>query len=528
MNQDFKNALWATANKLRGSVDPSDYKYPVLGLIFLKYVSNAFTARREYLEEAFADSSNEDLYLRHEDSRVVALENRDYYTMANVLWVPEKARWPFIQANAKQPKIAVLLDEAMGLVEEENPKLDGLLPKVYVKTVLEPNTIGSLIDLVATIEFDPADGGDVLGDVYEYFLGNFAGSEGKNAGEFYTSSSIVNVLVEVLAPHKGKLYDPACGAGGMFVSSKKFVQRHGGKSSDISIYGQERNPNTWKIAAMNLAIRGLDFNLGDSSGDTFSADKHPNLRADYILMNPPFGKDSEWPRAALIKDPRWKYGIPPEKPAHFAWLQHALHHLSNKGQAGIVMPNGTLTTGSGGEGSIRQKMIEDDVVECIVALPPQLFLNTPIPCCLWFFAKDKTKNGRDRTGEVLFIDARKFGFMQTIKNRMFSEADIEKIAQTVHLWREDIDRLEVAEGDEVLTYADVPGFCKAATLDEIQGHGYVLSPGRYTGSEEVEDDGEVFEEKLGELIGELKGLFGRSDVLRADVSKCLRGLGYEL
>lgn len=527
MNQDFKNALWGTANALRGSVDPSDYKYPVLGLIFLKYASESFAARRKALEKAFSDP-NDDLYLKDPEARVSFLEDRNYYVMENVLWVPERARWPFIQANAKQPNIAVLLDEAMGLLEADNPKLDGLLPKVYVRTVLEQNTLGSLIDLVASINFDAKDGGDVLGDVYEYFLGNFAGAEGRNAGEFFTTKPIVSVIVEVLAPRKGKLYDGACGAGGMFVSGKRYALSHGSTARDISIYGQERNPNTWKLAAMNLAIRGLDFNLGESHGDTFSADKHPNLKADYIFMNPPFGKDSEWPRDALLSDPRWVYGIPPAKPAHFAWLQHAVHHLSNKGQCGIVMPNGTLTTTSGGEDAIRQKMVEDDVVECIVALPGQLFLNTQIPCCIWFLAKDKTKNGRDRTGEVLFIDARKLGYMKSRVNRDLSEEDIQKIAQTVHLWREDDDRLPVPEGQEAPVYQDIPGFCKSATLEEIQGHGYVLSPGRYTGSEETEDDDEAFKEKLDELVGELKGLFGRSDELRVEVKNGLKELGYEL
>jgi type I restriction enzyme M protein len=279
---------------------------------------------------------------------------------------------------------------------------------------------------------------------------------------------------------------------------------------------------------MNLAIRGLDFNLGDAPGDTFAADKHPTLKADYIKMNPPFGQNSEWPRDSLLDDPRWVYGVPPAKPAHFAWLQHALHHLSNKGQAGIVMPNGTLTTTSGGEDTIRQKMVEDDVVECIVSLPGQLFLNTQIPCCLWFLAKDKTKNGRARKGEVLFIDARKLGFLKNRVNRELSEEDVQKIAQTVHLWREDKDRAEVPEGTEVPVYADIPGFCKSATLEEIASHGYVLSPGRYTGSEEVADDDDSFKERLDEIVGELKGLFGRSDALRVEVKKGMKELGYEL
>ena len=526
MNQDFKNALWASANKLRGSVDPSDYKYPVLGLIFLKYVSDAFAARQDEIRAGHLD---DDMFVEDESSRIAALAVRDSYLMKNVLFIPEKARWDFLQGRAKQPNIALLLDEAMGLIEDENPKLAGLLPKVYVKTVLEANTLGSLIDQVATVDFgDPEHGGDILGDVYEYFLGNFAGAEGKNAGEFFTPKPIVSVIVEVLAPRKGKLYDASCGAGGMFVSGKRYALAHGGTARDISVYGQERNPNTWKLAAMNLAIRGLDFELGDAPADTFSSDQHPRLKADYILMNPPFGQNSEWPRDTLVNDPRWAYGIPPAKPAHFAWLQHALYHMSNKGQCGMVMPNGTLTTTSGGEDAIRQKMVEGDVVECIVALPSQLFLNTPIPCCIWFLAKDKTRNGRDRTGEVLFIDARKLGYMVSRTNRTLSEEDIQKIAQTVHLWREDDDRLPVPEGEEAPVYEDIPGFCKSAFLEEIQGHGYILSPGRYAGSEEVEDNDEVFKEKLDEIVGELKGLFGRSEALRTEVKKGLTGLGYDL
>lgn len=527
MNQDFKNALWATANKLRGSVDPSDYKYPVLGLIFLKYVSESFVTRQLELAEAFADPSNE-FYLEDESLRLVELEERDYYRATNTFWIPESARWSFIQANAKQSNIAVLLDDAMRLVEEDNPKLANLLPKVYVRTTLEQNTLGTLIDLVASIDFGQGEHkGDVLGDVYEYFLGNFAGAEGKNAGEFYTTSSIVNVIVEVLAPKKGKLYDPACGAGGMFVSTKKFSTAHGGRVADLSIYGQERNPNTWKIAAMNLAIRGLDFNLGQKPGDTFTEDQHPDLKADYILMNPPFGAGTEWSKEVLTNDPRWAYGIPPAKPAHFAWLQHALYHMGSKGQAGIVMPNGTLTTTQGGEDTIRQRMIEDDVVECIIALPGQLFLNTQIPCCLWFLAKDKTKNGRDRRSETLFIDARKMGYLKDRVNRTFTEEDVQKIAQTVHQWREDEDRLQATEGQESLVYVDIPGFCKSVCTEEIKEKGFVLSPGRYCGSEEVEDDEEAFAERMDDLVGQLRNLFAKSDELRVQVKAGLKELGYE-
>lgn len=528
MNADFKKTLWDTANKLRGAVDPADYKYPVLGLIFLKYVSDAFENQREILLANIADPQHPD-YEEDEDSRLEELEIRDNYTENNIFWVPEKARWSFIQANAKQPDIATKLDEAMTLIEKDNPKLSGLLPKVYVRTHLEANTIGSLIDLVATIEFGKGEhAGDILGDVYEYFLGNFAGSEGKNAGEFYTTKPIVKVLVEVMAPTKGRIYDPACGAGGMFVSSGKFTAGHGGKVSDMSIYGQERNPATWRLAAMNLTIRGLEFNLGKANGDTFTNDQHPGLKADYVLMNPPFGQNTEWSKDKLESDPRWVYGIPPAKPANYAWMQHALSKLSAQGQAGIVMPNGTLTTSSGGEDSIRQKMVEADVVEVIVAMPGQLFLNTGIPCCLWFLTKDKTKHGRARKGEVLFIDARKLGYMVNRVNRDLSDEDVQKIAQTVHLWRQSEHVLPVAEGTEAPVYQDIPGFCKSATFKEIQEKGFVLSPGRYCGSEEVDDDDEAFAERMDGLVGQLKDLFAKSDELRVQVKAGLKELGYEL
>lgn len=527
MNQDFKKALWDTANALRGAVDASDYKYPVLGLIFLKYISDAFHARRAAIEAAVSDPSSDD-YRAKPAHRAAALNDKTEYTKDHVLWMPDAARWQFLQDNSRQVDIAVKLDAAMSDVEAANSTLAGRLPKVYVGSGLDVSIIGRLIDEVSKIVFDDKDGGDVIGDVYEYFLGNFAGSEGKRAGEFYTTKSIVNVLVAVLAPKRGKLYDPACGAGGMFVSSKKYLLAHKGSASDFSVYGQEYNPNTWRLAAMNLAIRGMEFNLGATNGDTFSANQHPDLKADYIFMNPPFGANSAWPRDALSEDPRWVYGIPPEKPAHFAWLQHALHHLADQGQAGIVMPNGTLTTQSGGEGAIRQKMVEADVVECIISLPGQLFHNTSIPCCLWFFAKDKTANGRARKGEVLFIDARKMGFLKDRVHREFTEEDVQQIEQTVHLWREDVDRLPAADGEVAPVYQDIPGFCKVATLADIAAQGFVLSPGRYTGSEEVEEDDEAFKEKLDSLVSDLQGLFGKGDALRVEVRAGLKGLGYDL
>jgi len=516
MNQDVKKTLWATADKLRSNMDAAEYKHIVLGLIFLKYVSDAFQERREYLEKQFA-SAVSDFYLP-EDLRESALEERDYYTMANVFWMPEESRWETIRNKAKRSDIGKVVDDALIAIEADNPRLKNILDKRFARAQLEPGRLGELIDLVSTVGFGLKDKAkDVLGEVYEYFLGQFASAEGKKGGQFYTPASVVRILVAILAPHKGKLYDPCCGSGGMFVQSEKFLEAHGGKFGDISIYGQESNPTTWRLVAMNLAIRGLDFNLGLEPADTFHRDQHPDLKADYTLANPPFNI-SDWGLDKLLADPRWTFGVPPAGNANYGWLQHILSHMSNRGQAGVVLANGSMSSNQNNEGAIRKAMLEGDVVECMVALPPQLFLNTQIPACLWFLAKDKTKNGRDRRGEVLFIDARKMGRMESRVYRVFDEEDIEKIARTVHAWREN------GETDEA--YADMPGFCRSVKLAEIAEHGYVLTPGRYVGAEEVEDDDEAFADKMEMLTAKLAEQLEKGQELDAVIRERLGRLGY--
>ncbi|MBS0176881.1 MAG: SAM-dependent DNA methyltransferase, partial [Nitrospira sp.] len=474
MNQDLKKTLWAAADKLRSSMDAAEYKHIVLGLIFLKYISDAFDERRDELEVAFADEAH-DVHLPDVADRAEALEERDYYTMANVFWVPAAARWEAIRANAKQADIGTRIDQALDAIEADNPRLKGILDKRFGRAQLEPGKLGELIDLISTIGFTSSEGHhakDLLGEVYEYFLGQFASAEGKKGGQFYTPASVVKVLVEVLAPHKGKVYDPCCGSGGMFVQSEKFIESHGGKFGDISIYGQEANPTTWRLVAMNLAIRGMDFNLGKEPADTFHRDQHPDLRADYVLANPPFNI-SDWGGDRLLDDKRWGHGTPPAGNANYAWLQHILHHLGPRGTAGVVLANGSMSSNQNNEGVIRKAMVEADVVEVMVALPPQLFFNTQIPACLWFLTRDKSKGGRDRRGEVLFIDARKLGRMETRVNRVFDDEDVDRIAGTVHRWRGD------CEAGTGVAYADVPGFCRAVKLAEIAEHGHVLTPGRY-------------------------------------------------
>lgn len=528
MNQDLKRTLWAAADKLRSSMDAAEYKHIVLGLIFLKYISDAFDERRAQLETAFSDESD-DLYLPDEADRAEALEERDYYTMANVFWVPEAARWEAIRAQAKQAKIGVRIDAALEAIEADNPRLKGILDKRFGRTQLEPGKLGELVDLISSVGF--AEGHrakDLLGEVYEYFLGQFATAEGKKGGQFYTPASVVKVLVEVLAPHQGRVYDPCCGSGGMFVQSEKFIEAHGGKADDISIYGQEANPTTWRLVAMNLAIRGFAADLGKEPADTFHRDQHPDLRADYVLANPPFNI-SDWGGERLFEDRRWSYGTPPAGNANYAWLQHILHHLSPRGQAGVVLANGSMSTSQSGEGDIRRAMVEADVVDVMVALPPQLFFNTAIPACLWFLAKDKSgaalpgrKRGRDRRGEILFIDARKLGRMETRVVRAFDDEDIARIASTVHRWRAD------GEDGTDEQYADVPGFCRAVKVGEVAEHGHVLTPGRYVGAEETEDDDEAFEEKMEQLTEQLAEQMAKGAELDAVIREKLGGLGYVL
>ncbi|MBI5333872.1 MAG: SAM-dependent DNA methyltransferase [Burkholderiales bacterium] len=530
MNQDLKKTLWAAADKLRSSMDAAEYKHIVLGLIFLKYISDAFDQRRQELHAAFEDEQHE-LYLPDADDRALAAEERDYFTMANVFWVPGVARWETLRAHAKQADIGTRIDLALDAIEADNPRLKGILDKRFGRAQLEPGKLGELIDLISTIGFAGSGSHaakDLLGEVYEYFLGQFASAEGKKGGQFYTPASVVKVLVEVLAPHKGKVYDPCCGSGGMFVQSEKFIEAHGGRFGDLSIYGQEANPTTWRLVAMNLAIRGMDFNLGKEPADTFHRDQHADLRADHVLANPPFNI-SDWGGERLADDPRWVYGTPPAGNANYAWLQHILARLGPRGQAGVVLANGSMSSNQNSEGSIRRAMVEADVVEVMVALPPQLFFNTQIPACLWFLARDKSgaatplrAASRDRRGEVLFIDARKLGRMDTRVNRVFDDEDIARIATTVHRWRQD------GEDGSDEPYADVPGFCRAVKLAEIAEHGHVLTPGRYVGAEAAEDDDEAFNEKMERLTAQLAEQMARAAELDAVIRKKLRGMGYAI
>ena len=519
MVDDIKKTLWAAADKLRANMDAAEYKHLVLGLIFLKYISDTFAGRQTELRRRFADPSDEYHYPdASEEDLAAELEDRDYYTAANIFWVPEAARWEALRANAKQADIGRRIDDALATIEAANSKLKGILDKRYGRAQLPDGKLGELVDLVSTIGFggDANTARDILGQVYEYFLGQFASAEGKKGGQFYTPASIVNTLVAVLAPHKGQVYDPCCGSGGMFVQSEKFIEAHGGKIGDVSIYGQESNPTTWRLAAMNLAIRGIDFNLGKEPADTFTRNQHPDLRADFILANPPFNI-SDWWHGSLEGDPRWEYGDPPKGNANYAWLQHMLYHLKPTGRAGIVLANGSMSSSQNNEGVIRAAMVDADVVEVMVALPGQLFFNTQIPACLWFLAKQKK-----RKGEVLFIDARKVGRMVSRVQRELEDEDIARIAETVAAWRE-----EVEEGASITEYQDVPGFCRSVPLAEIAQHGHVLTPGRYVGAEEVEDDDEAFAEKMQKLTEKLGEQMAKGAELDAVIREKLGGLGYE-
>ena len=521
MLDDIKKTLWATADKLRANMDAAEYKHLVLGLIFLKYISDTFAARRAEVVARLADPEDEYFYgdASPEDLAAEA-DDRDYYTAVNVFWVHEAARWETLRAQAKRPEIGKLIDEALSLIEAENPKLKGILDKRYARAQLPDGKLGELVDLVSTIGFgeNPSAARDVLGQVYEYFLGMFASAEGKRGGQFYTPASIVKTLVAVLAPHHGQVYDPCCGSGGMFVQSERFIEAHGGKLGDVSIYGQEANPTTWRLAAMNLAIRGIDFNLGREPGDTFTRNQHPDLRADFILANPPFNI-SDWWHGSLEGDPRWQYGDPPQGNANYAWLQHMLHHLKPSGRAGIVLANGSMSSSQNNEGVIRAAMVDADVVEVMVALPGQLFFNTQIPACLWFLAKSKPVA---RKGQVLFIDARKLGRMISRVQCEFADEEIERIAGTVAAWRG-----EAAPVEALSDYADVPGFCRSVALAEIALHGHVLTPGRYVGAEAVEDDDEAFADKMTRLTEQLGEQMAKGAELDALIRAKLGGLGYE-
>ena len=520
----FEATLWQAADKLRGHMDAAEYKHVVLGLIFLKYISDAFEEKRQALEDLTADPAS-DYYIKEEQERYGVIEDRDEYLADNIFWVPRTARWSHLQRNAKQPEIGVHIDKAMEAIEKENPALRGVLPKDYARPALDKQRLGELIDLIGTIGLGDKENRskDILGRVYEYFLSQFASAEGKKGGQFYTPRCVVAVLVEMLAPYKGTVFDPCCGSGGMFVQSESFVEAHGGRRVDISIYGQESNPTTWRLAKMNLAIRGIEANLGAESADSFHRDLHKSLKADYILANPPFNM-SDWGGGRLRDDVRWKYGIPPVGNANFAWVQHFIHHLAPRGIAGFVLANGSMSSNTSGEGEIRKAIIEADLVDCMVALPGQLFYSTQIPVCLWFIARDK-KNSRfrDRRGQTLFIDARKLGTMIDRVHRELTEEDIREIAGTYHAWRGDALGPPSASS---APYEDVAGFCRSATLDDIRQHNYILTPGRYVGAEEVEDDGILFEDKMQRLTEDLAEQMGEGNRLDEAIWKNLEELGY--
>jgi type I restriction enzyme M protein len=541
----FEQKLWQAADALRNNMDAAEYKHVVLGLIFLKYISDAFEAKHAELVAQKAQGADP--------------EDPDEYKAASIFWVPKEARWTHLKASAPQPTIGTLVDDAMSAIERDNPSLKGVLPKDFARTGLDKQRLGQIINLISDIALgSTADRAkDTLGRVYEYFLSRFASAEGKSGGQFYTPSSVVRVLVEMLAPYKGRVYDPCCGSGGMFVQSEKFIEAHSGKLGDqpslvlrragISIYGQESNYTTWRLAKMNLAIRGIDAQI--AHGDAFHNDKHPDLKADYVLANPPFN-DSDWRGELLKDDKRWVYGVPPAGNANYAWVQHFIHHLSPTGLAGFVLANGSMSSNQSGEGEIRKAIIEADLVDCMVALPGQLFYSTQIPVCLWFLRRDKRRlpspsgrgaggeGCRDRRGEVLFIDARKMGTLVDRVHRELSGEDLAKIANTYHAWRGDQIPASATAMDggsagnagaiagEIGPYKDVAGFCKSATLDDIRRHNHVLTPGRYVGAETADDDGEPFDEKMKRLTERLREQQAEAAKLDAAIAINLKELGY--
>ena len=558
---DLEKKLWTAADKLRSNLDAAVYKHVVLGLIFLKYVSDAFEERQKELRTQFENPAH-DYYMapeeyggagtqEYEENLAAELEVRDYYTEKNVFWVPPEARWQTLRDCAQLPpgeplpwnvpgkdtpekmrSVGWLIDNAMEAIERENAKLKNVLNKDFARTQIDDHKLADLIAHFSDTDFNRKDyqgqplglnSKDILGHVYEYFLGQFALAEGKKGGQYYTPKSIVTLIVEMLQPFQGRVYDPAMGSGGFFVQSEEFIAQHSGKTaqSQISVYGQESNPTTWRLAAMNMAIRGIDFNFGGAPGDTLLGDLHPDLRADYVMANPPFNM-KEWWNAKLENDPRWLAGTPPQGNANFAWLQHMLYHLAPAGSMALLLANGSMSSNTNNEGEIRKKLIEDDYVECMVALPGQLFTNTQIPACIWFLTSDK-RNGlalnkpkRDRRGEFLFIDARQLGYMKDRVLRDFTPADIQKVADAFHAW-------QLGKG-----YEDVAGFCYSATLDDIRKHEHVLTPGRYVGAEAQADDGEAFADKMARLTQQLAAQFAESAQLEGEIRKNLAGLGYAL
>jgi type I restriction enzyme M protein len=502
-NLGFEQELWTAADKLRSNMDAAEYKHVVLGLIFLKYISDAFTEVYEQLKKDPELDEKEDLL--------------DVCKRERIFFVPKEARWDYLQKNAKKPEIGEIIDEAMDILERDNISLKGVLPKDYSRPALNKQRLGELIDLIGNIGLGNKENRskDILGRVYEYFLGEFANAEGKKGGQFYTPRSIVQLLVEMLEPYKGRIFDPCCGSGGMFVQSEKFIKAHDGKIGNISVYGQESNQTTWKLCKMNMAIRGIDANI--KWGDSFHDDQHKDLKADFILANPPFN-DSDWGGELLQDDVRWKYGVPPKNNANFAWVQNFIHHLNPTGIAGFVLANGSMSSNTSNEGEIRKNILNADLVDCMIALPSQLFYNTMIPACLWFVTRDKKDNKfRDRRGQILFIDARNMGVMIDRRHRELTDEDIKKISSTYHSWR----------GENKQKYEDVAGFCKSVSLAEVEKQDFILTPGRYVGFVEEEDD-EEFEEKMKHLTSELAKQMEEGKRLDGKIKKNILSIGYKI
>ncbi|PIR92437.1 N-6 DNA methylase [Candidatus Falkowbacteria bacterium CG10_big_fil_rev_8_21_14_0_10_44_15] len=500
-NLGFEEKLWATADKMRNNMDPSEYKHVILGLIFLKYISDSF----------------EELHEKLKSDKLSDPEDKDEYSAENVFWVPQLARWNFLLDNAKKPEIGKLIDDAMVAIEKENPSLKGVLPKDYARPNLDKQRLGEIIDLIGTIGLGDKESRskDVLGRTYEYFIGRFASAEGKGGGEFYTPSSVVKLLVKMIEPYKGRVYDPCCGSGGMFVQSENFVDEHGGRTGDIAIYGQESNNTTWRLCKMNLAIRGIEANI--KYGNSFTNDQLPDLKVDFVLANPPFN-DSDWSGETLREDVRWKFGTPPTGNANYAWIQHFVHHLSPSGIAGFVMANGALSSNTSGEGKIRETMIKAGLVDCIIALPDKLFYTTQIPATLWFVSRDRHNHKfRDRHDEILFIDARKLGKLIDRRHRELTVEELQRVSETYHNWRNKTGK-----------YEDLKGFCKAAKIVEVEKNGFVLTPGRYVGTDFVMEDDEVFEAKMARLTKKLSEQFKQSKELEQKIKESLKKVGFEI